>query len=198
MKGNTMKMLRISAVVLLFAVIIASSGCTYLRARGRDALDIMDIGITVTDKWTPDFGLYGDFFQLTPIGFTHIDGKVLGIGNRQIGLMDYENKSWGVILWGSDMKGTGIFNPEDPHQARPSQRDATERPRFNTGAVRMIAQGEPGPWTMFFECDRGIHLGWIGVHFSVRPLDLVDFILGWTTLDIMGDDDAIPLGRRAK
>ena len=193
-----MKTRIVTSVLLLLVVITLVSGCTYFRARGRDALDMMDIGFTVTDKWSPDFSIYADFFQITPLGFTSIDGKVLGIGNRQIGLLDYENKSWGVLLWGSDWKGSGIFNPKDPRQARGDQRDATERPRFNTGIVRMLAQGNRPPTPTFIECDRGIHLGWIGFHFSVRPGDILDFILGWTTLDIMGDDDVIPSGRRAR
>ncbi len=182
------------SITIIFVVLAlgVSTGCAYLNARGRDALDIMDIGITVTDKWSPDFSLYADFFQITPIGYTSIDGKVLGIGNRQIGLLNYENNSWGILLGGSDRKGSGAFNPEDPRQVRADQRDASERPRFNTGVVRMIAEGNAPPTPTFFECDRGIHLGWIGFHFSLRPLDLLDFILGWSTLDILEDDDVIP------
>ncbi len=177
-------------LVALAGLVTIQSGCTYMRDRGRDALDIVDVGVTVTDKWQPDFGLYVDFFQITPIGYTTIDGKVLGWGNRQIGWLDYHSHNWGVLAWGSEQKGTGEFDPRDPHQTQLDQVTATERPRFNTGIPRLIAQEKNRPpFLQFIECDRGIHLGWIGVHASIRPFDIVDFVLGWTTLDIMADDE---------
>jgi hypothetical protein len=37
-------------------------------------------------------------------------------------------------------------------------------------------------------CRKNLHLGWIGVYNVCRPVDLVDFILGWGGLDIVGDD----------
>ncbi|MCD6385073.1 hypothetical protein J7M23_04775 [Candidatus Sumerlaeota bacterium] len=179
-------------VIKLFSILLITSltitGCTYLRARGNDALDIIDVGITITDKWSPDFGIYADFFSLTPTGFTHIDGKMIGIGTRQAGLLDYKDDSWGVLVWGSERRGSGKFNPLDPHQARRDQQNAETRPRFNNGVIRMILKNNASPLPRFFECDHGIHLGWIGVYKICRPLDLIDFILGWTTLDILGDD----------
>lgn len=178
----------VKLIILLLVISLTITGCAYLRARGNDALDIIDIGITVNDKWSPDFGIYADFFSITPIGFCRIDGKELGIGNRQIGWLDYIDKSWGVLLWGSELKGAGKFNPTDPHQARKDQRNLETRPRFNTGIVRMSMEDNLPPLLCFFECDRGVHLGWIGLHFTLRPVDLIDFVLGWTTLDILGDD----------
>ncbi len=180
------------AITIIVAGLLSSSGCSYLNARGRDALDIVDVGVTVTDKWTPDFGLYFDFFSITPVGFSTVDGKVLGIGNRKIGLLDYEDHSWGVLLWGSEKKGTGAFNPDDPRQARNDIDEASGHPRYNMGVVRMALQNNLPPRLQFIECDRILHLGWIGIHATIRPFDLVDFILGWTTFDLMGDDDVIP------
>jgi hypothetical protein len=29
---------------------------------------------------------------------------------------------------------------------------------------------------------------WLGLHLGFNPLELIDFILGWTTIDIFGDD----------
>ena len=173
---------------LLLGILVLTNGCSYLRNRGLDALDIVDVGVTFTDKTSPDFAIFADFFSITPVGYSRIDGKVFGIGNRQIGWLDYEDRCWGVLLWGSEKKGSGKFNPKDPHQARVDQQDLKTRPRFNTGILRMSLQDNLPPLLQFLECDRCVHLGWIGVHATIRPFDLLDFILGWTTLDILGDD----------
>lgn len=175
--------------VLLLLVILLMQGCAYLRDRGNDAMDMVDIGITVNDRWKPQFGLYLDFFSLLPLGYSRVEAKSIGIGNSQIGLLDFEHASWGALAWGSEKKGSGTFNPLDPHQARSDQTGETARPRYNAGIARLRAEDNPPPTLQFFECDRILHLGWIGFHATVRPLDIFDFILGWTTIDILGDDD---------
>lgn len=179
----------IMAAILLITSMVILNGCAYLKARGNDALDMVDIGITVTDKAEPDFALYLDFFNITPLGYSNVDGKVFGIGNRQIGLLDYTSHHWGLLIAGEDRELSGEFNSRDPHLTRPDHRDIEELPTYNSGIYRMASKGNPPPSLQFIECQRGIHLGWIGVHMNVRPLDIVDFILGWTTLDIIGDDN---------
>jgi hypothetical protein len=164
------------------------SGCAYMRDRGNDALDIFDIGFTVTDKCEPDFALYADLPGRTPIGGACVEGKLFGIGDRQIGYMKYRNSSWGAIAWGSEFQGCGDFNANDTYQAREDQRNLKERPRFNTGFVNMIQNDNTPPLLPFFTCDKIIHIGYIGFLANCRPVELVDFILGWTTLDIVCDD----------
>jgi hypothetical protein len=156
--------------------------------RGRDALDMVDLGITINTHARPDFAVYGDIFSLIQLGYAHVDGKAIGIGNRQIGVLDHEFKNWGALVWGSEQKGSGAFDPTDPHQARPDQHELTERPRFDVGLLRLGESDNPPPAVQFLEVDRGFHLGWIGIFATVRPLDIIDFVLGWTTIDIIGDD----------
>ncbi len=163
------------------------NGCAYLEARGRDALDMLDVGITVTDE--PDFAFYVDFFNITPLGYSNVDGKVFGIGNRQAGLLDYTSHHWGVLLAGEDRELSGEFNSKDPHLTRNDHRDIAELPTYNSGLMKMSQDGNKPPSLQFAECQRGLHLGWIGIHMNVRPVDFLDFILGWTTLDIVGDDN---------
>jgi hypothetical protein len=170
----------------LFSMLVVS-GCAYMRDRGHDAMDIIDIGVTVNDKPMPRFALYFDFFNILPLGFSNVDGKVLGMGNRQAGFMDFEHQNWGVLAVGKEQKGSGVFNPNDPHQARPDQKDLTERPRYDVGFVGVGGE-EPPPDMQFLECDRALHLGWIGLHATMRPIDLLDFVFGWFTIDMMGDD----------
>ena len=46
------------------AVLSQGCGSAYMRNRLNDALDIVDIGITVTPRQEPDFALFFDFFTL--------------------------------------------------------------------------------------------------------------------------------------
>ncbi len=139
--------------VLLLIVVSALflNGCAYMEARGRDALDMFEIGITITDKAEPDFSLYFDFFNITPVGYSKVDGKVLGIGNRQIGWLDHSNHRWGLLLAGEDRETSGVFNPRDPHLTRADHRDVDELPTYNSGIGKMVAQGNPPPLVQFFE-----------------------------------------------
>ena len=180
----------VARTALSIAMICALSGCAYMVDRGHDAQDILDIGIVVSDDLRPEFGLYLDFFSVLPIGYADVEGKSFGMGNRQMGMLDFEHRSWGTIVWGSEQKGSGEFDPGDPHQARPDQADETERPRFNAGLPRVMAEDEDPPALQYLECDRVLYLGWIGIHATIRPFDIFDFLLGWTTLDMMGDDVA--------
>ncbi|MCL5269616.1 MAG: hypothetical protein M1457_03460 [bacterium] len=176
-------------ILLLAAVALGGTGCGYLKARGRDAKNMIDLGISVNNTWKPQFGLYFDFFNMTPIGFGSLDCKVLGMGNRQIGWMDYENHSWGALAVGREKHGHGLFNAQDPEQARPDQRGLSERPAFDVGFVGAFTGEDNPPKLQYIECNRCIHLGWIGIQNTMRPLGILDFILGWTTFDLLGDDD---------
>jgi len=183
--GRLTRTLAVTGALLALAL---TNGCAYMHKRGNDAMDILDIGITVNDQLAPRFALYVDFFNVLPIGYSNVDGKTLGMGNRQAGFLDFVHKNWGVLTVGEEQKGTGVFNPNDPHQARPDQSTLTERPRFDVG-ISGIDGAEPPPKLQYFECDRALHLGWIGFHATIRPLDIVDFVLGWAAADMMHDDD---------
>jgi hypothetical protein len=38
-------------------------------------------------------------------------------------------------------------------------------------------------------CPHYLHLGWVGVVATPRYLQMLDFVAGWTTLDVGGDDN---------
>jgi hypothetical protein len=169
-------------------VAVVGSGCSrvYFQNRLNDALDLVEPGITFSEK--PGFMVFTDCYSAIPIGFSYVEGKKIGLGNRQFGVLDYEHKAWGVLALGSYKQGVGKFNPEDPHQARKDQRLAKTWPTYSMGAVGLMIHWNPHPFPAFFECDKSIHIGWVGLSLKYRWLDLADFILGWTTLDFMGDD----------
>jgi len=181
---------------ILIALIICTilSGCAspYMKNRGNDLADIVDVGITANGG-KPQFGLFLDFFNITPLGWSGVETTKIGLQHRHFGVMPYENKSWGLLLWGEELRGAEEFNPLDPHQARRDQSDLTERPAFDAGIVSLIEGDETPPVVQFLECERGFHLGWIGLQVTCRPVDLLDFIIGLATLDILGDDLVEPV-----
>jgi hypothetical protein len=174
-------------------------GCssTYWRNRGNDLADLIDLGITVSPLSKPGFALHADFFNITPLGYSHVDGQYIGWAYRQIGVLDFKDDAWGVLIYGREDTHLGMFDPLNPHQAPKSEirqlQSArkplpTEMAAYTVGIGGMAVAGTTPPWPTFFSCRKNIHLGWIGLWNVCRPVDLVDFILGWSTLDIVGDD----------
>jgi len=190
------KYVRIGVVVLWAGLLC--SGCTYLSKRARDAADMFEVGITTSSK--PQFAFHPlDYFNSFTLGYSRVEGTYWGIGERRIGKMPFKDENtWGLLLWGNDTLKIGAFNPKDPHLARTEEMAKlqaegkplpTERPPYNKGLVRVLKEDNSPPPITYMQCRRNIHLGWIGLHASMRPLDMIDFILGWATLDVLGDDD---------
>jgi len=186
---------------ILLPTLLLTNGCVYLQNRGHDAADMFEVGITVSSK--AQLAIYpAAYFNLVSLGYSNVEGTYYGIGGRTIGSMPFKDKaSWGVVLWGYDNLNVGPFNPDDPHQAWRSDMAKVkaqgnplpgDRPEYSYGAITLAVEGHSAPPITYFQCRRNVHLGWIGIHASLRPLDIVDFILGWTTLDILGDDQPAP------
>ena len=167
------------AAAVVAVVLVCSAGCGYLQRRGNDALDIFDVGVTVSNHARPDFALFVSFWNIFPLGYAHVDGKLIGIGNGQVGVLDFVHRgSWGVLLWGAEEHAVAedVMTPPGPqHHAQ--------------GALRLALGAEDmPPRHQYFDCDRTFHLGWIGLHLRIKLDDLADFVVGWTGPDIMKDD----------
>lgn len=178
---------RVALLIVLMAGVLSSSGCAYLSNRGHDAREVMDIGLTVSKR--PYFALSQDYFNLIPHGYSRVKGKYIGLGHGQFGTLEFDDSFWGVVLWGSSKTLIGEFDPQDPYLVRPGTEPVpTEPPRYNTGFVGMPAQGNAPPPMSFLACRRNVHLGWIGLYASMRPVEIIDFMLGWLLIDVRGDD----------
>ena len=170
-RGWRQGLMAVAAVMAL----VGSTGCTYLAHRGQDALDMVDLGVTASAK--PGFALYYNFVPVVPIGYGQVEGTFLGIGGGRAGVMPHHERSRGVVLWGEEEVAFGAYDPADPASFN----------AFRSGLVGLTQGPVPGPdYTL--SCPHYIHLGWIGVVVSPRYLQMLDFILGWTTLDIAYDD----------
>ena len=183
---------------LTYLALVLAVSCTscgpYLQDRGNDAKDMFEVGLTLSAK--PGFAIFQDYFNYLPHGFSTVDGLFIGNGNRKLGISKFHDYSWGVLVTGHERARLGKLDPADHHQLSPLYVEKlkadgkplpTENPGWGTGACGVKPEG-PAPWPSFISCRRNVHLGFIGVHASLHPADIVDFLLGWTTLDIMGDD----------
>jgi len=143
----------------ILPALLACCGCTstYLADRANDAKDMFDPGITLSQK--PGIALHLDFFNVMPLGYSHIEGKYLGVGNRQAGIMDIHDHTWGLLLCGSEELQIGKFDPRDPHQFHQDARKKleakgaalpTRTQAYKEGAAWLSENPTPPPWPQFF------------------------------------------------
>ena len=132
-------------------------GCGYLADRGRDAMDMVDFGFTTSKKFC--FGIYQDYFNLIPHGYSRIEGQFHGLGARRFGSVPIHDRTWGLFLWGSREKRLGKFDPRERRQFSQRKRKEleaagkplpTEVPRYHTGALAMACKDKVPPKATFF------------------------------------------------
>lgn len=163
--------------ILLAVSMFFSSGCAYLKNRGNDALDVLDIGVTASKK--PKFAFYASDLNIIAIGYSNVDGTLVGIGGREVGVMPVRHHAGCIVLYGYEQFGYEDFNMEDSESPE----------KWRVGIIALL-EGPPPPKGQIANVPRMLHLGWIGLAFNVRLGELADLILGLTTLDIMDDDMA--------
>lgn len=154
---------------------LSLQGCTYLKYRGQDAMEVIDLGVTVSQK--PGFAFFYDFIPVIPIGVGYVDGYFAGMGGGKVGVMPHYEKSYGALLWGQEEVGFRDYEKDNPESLN-FQR---------TGVIGVFQGPVPGPDYMI-SCPHYVHLGWLGVVVSPRYLQMLDFLLGFTTLDFCHDD----------
>jgi len=159
----------------LAVVMLASQGCTYLKYRGEDALDMLDVGVTWSRE--PQLAIYGDCAAITPVGWGHVDGYFAGWGGGQIGVTRHYEKCFGLLLWGHEELGWGEFDTNDPA--------TLDGQGVGILGIALPPYGRPAYTPA---CVHFLHLGWVGLVANARYLEMVDFLLGWSTLDIACDD----------
>ena len=167
---------RTLAVGVLLAVMVQSAGCsTYWSNRGGDLMDIFDVGVTTSSE--PGFSLYAGILNVLTLGYSNVDGTFFGMTAGQAGAVEMRQNAWGLLLWGKEQFGYESFDRSDPQSPE----------AWRVGVIGLI-QG-PGPrGDQVLNCPKMLHLGWIGLTINCSFSELADFLLGWGSLDIMGDD----------
>jgi hypothetical protein len=185
----------------VLATLLSGEGCTYLKYRADDFAEIADLGVTVSSK--PYFALYADALSLLPIGYAHVDGHFAGWGGGQLGVTTHAVHCWGVLVHGTEELG---WHREYKGQGGAKEAEAQEAWRRSDGfiqqgagasmviddTVRLLTgelfEGRNEP-DHSLSCLCYVHLGWFGLVANVRTLSILDFVLGWTTLDFGGSLD---------
>ena len=162
-------------LLILGGVSMTCGGCAYLKDRGNDALDMMDLGVSFSKE--PRIAAYAGFQSLLAVGYSKVDGKFIGLGNRNAGWLDMRYHAAGCLLEGYEQWGYGDYDPADP--------DSPTRRGIGVG---LIYGGYPHTFVGLFNCPKFLHVGFIGVVVNCRLGEVLDFVVGWTTLDIGKDD----------
>ena len=164
---------------IMAAILMACGGCAYLKDRGNDALDIFDVGMTFTKE--PRVGIYAGFQSLLAAGYANVDGWMAGVGNRHAGWLDMRYHAAGCLLEGYEQWGfDGDYDPAD--EGSPTKRGI---------GVGLIYGGYPTTVVKALNCPKFLHVGFIGVNVNCKIAQALDFVLGWTTLDIGLDDECL-------
>lgn len=94
-------------------VLAGLQGCSYLRHRGDDAMEMFDIGVTWSKK--PYGSGNACLLGLGSIGAGRLDGQFAGIGGGRAGVMRHYYRTIGLLVWSYDEMAWGKeFDPEDP------------------------------------------------------------------------------------
>ena len=184
MKGRSVAW-RWFAVLVLGMLLVGTAGCTYLKHRYEDFGEMVDVGITYSEK--PCIGLYWNSLDIFPVGYSEIDGWFIGWGGGQVGITRHYNKCWGFgygeehIGWGDGLDG------DDPDSSIIKRRSGVIGILSSILDVGEAPYGSGPNYTP--ACVHFVpHVAYIGVVWNARYTEMVDFMLGWTTLDICGDD----------
>lgn len=170
----------LKAGLIMVAVVLLSSllcgGCAYMQNRGNDALDIFDVGLTVTKQ--PHVGAYAGFNSILGLGYADMDGKLIGLGERQFGILDMRYNAGGMLLEAHEQIAYGEkYEKADP-----------DSPKDHGVGLGMIYRDTPKSFVDALECPKVVHLLFIGVDLTCKIGEIADFLAGWTTLDISHDD----------
>jgi len=161
--------------LLLAAGMLLCVGCADLGKRMADAKDMFNVGITVSRQ--PRFSFYIGFLNILSVGYSHVDGTILGLGGREFGAVPMRHNAVGLVLWGREQLGYEDVDMSDPNSPKP----------WCVGPVG-LAKG-PGPRKRDrVNCPKLFHLGWLGFTLNCKFGEIADFVLGWFGLDIMDDD----------
>ncbi len=164
---------------LLVGVLAPTAGCAskYWRDRYNDFKDQWELGVTSSDNG--QFGIYGGLLHFITLGGTSLDCDLHGLANSQWGSHKYYDKSWATLFVGEDshvVTSGGVPLP-------PSE----EIMKYDTGFLG-LPFGQPGDAQTALTSPFMIHLGYGGIVWNTKFVEVLDFVLGWTTLDIMKDD----------
>ena len=161
--------------ILLWFLLPCLSGCAYLHDRGRDACDMVTLAAEAKTV--------NASFQVSKciLGFGLAHGP--GVGLR--------SGTWGIFESGeinAVLSGFKLLVPSAGDQERHKGYDYSYSwIPWEHEEENFFGTYEKGEWFNAFQVEVAAGLG-IGARAGVNLAEILDFILGWTTLDICKDD----------
>lgn len=181
-------------LLLLLLLAVSVQGCSYFQQRLSDARNVIDLGLTFSSK--PQFALYysGPIVQIGTIGYGDVDGRFFGLGEGHGHLWSpHYEKSYGLVAWGQEW--VSFDHDKAALDALPAEEAEKVSNHMQVGVVGFVRGGSgdgappPGP-KYIVSCPHFIHLGWVGVVANPRWLQMVNFVVGWTGLELLKNDNA--------
>ncbi|MFC1498631.1 hypothetical protein ACFLS1_09220 [Verrucomicrobiota bacterium] len=166
-------------LILLLGLAASGSGCAtpYMIDRGRDAADIVTAGVGMGLGAKARVGPIqaGLLADMTVVGFRGGDVVGMEYGVPIGGPCDYQMFAWGI----------DFFPGVDP----PRNKAFCSRNLCYYIPFVYMAEGDKDmiPLYYYTQIELVVDLG-VGFRLGFNPGELLDFILGWTTLDIFNDD----------
>jgi hypothetical protein len=177
-----------SALIVL--MVSCLSGCAYFHDRGRDACDM----VTIAGE-APNVGVS---LQLgnSAVGIGMGGGKGIGLRSGALGM--YETAEFHLGLFGAKIlepdktdffRGKGYeYSYEWTWISKEDEYDQFYREHHkHKDALNTNGTVEEGEWFNAWQCEAALGLG-VGARAGVNLAEILDFVLGWTTLDICDDD----------
>jgi len=177
------------ALALAAAIAACAPGCRYLANRGKDLTDIVAPGIS-------SGGGIGGRISATRLvaveGIAQKDEWYLGWRERH---QRWTESGYGIpfAFWRMPSIRDGekpvrhwydIFTTSRRLHEYPKRPELEDRRH----TLFIFSGGRGLRWIDFLDVEAGISALFGGVEISLRPGQVVDFILGWTTLDLSKDD----------
>jgi hypothetical protein len=181
---------RIAAAAVLVAVAAAGPGCAYSAARWRDFTDILSLGISAG----AGIGIRADVTKLLALEeMAQNDETFYGWHERDT---SWTESSYGLLFASWRMPGLGgeTRPPRSSLDILTTSRRRTLFPvRTEIEDIRhtlFIFSGGSGIRPVdALNLDVGVSALFGGLEVTLSPGELVDFLLGWFTVDIGRDDD---------
>ncbi len=168
---------RLVLLSLLLSLLFAGSGCSYLgkyiQYRAEDMVEMLDIGISFSGEG--ELSLYACFASLACLGYADMEGKVLGMAGGQLGLIDYRIRANGQMYYGAE-------------NVRWGSGGGMRHYKHVQGLYAVMAAPQLPDPAYFPACTHYLHFFFIGVVANARYAEMLDFLIGFTTLDIACDD----------
>ena len=155
---------------------ILISGCAYVQDRASDAADIFDAGVTASK--TADFSAYLNGFSLLPVGYSNFHGAFAGLADGRAGGSSAVHRANGAIFYGI----------EQIAYLRDDEQSSQFTPEWRTGIIGLMNSPRP-PDRLLFSLPVQVHVVWFGATFNFKAAELLDFIVGFATIDILDDDE---------